>query len=156
VKGGRWVLNISNHVETTAPTTTPSITTSPKEQKPFRQSSPIHHRSLMWLYWEKCCLLLVEDKFAADLRPLLNGVWLNLRLKYNKVSLWTSDFDASRLDEQHHIGRQIRELLKLNFTVVVFEPHEASIQAQKEAAAAAKTPNQSKNTKPKTNLEKKK
>jgi len=100
---------------------------------------------------------LVEDKFDADLTPLLNGVWLNLRLKYDKVSLWTSDADGSRLSEQHRIGRQMRALLKLGFTVVVFEPHEASIQAQKEVAAMAKAAqNQSKNNKNKVNLEKKK
>ena len=129
-------------------------TTSPKEQKPLRRhSSPINHRSLMWSYWEKCCLYLVEDKFDADLRPLLNGVWLNLRLKYDKVSMWTSDADASHLNEQHRIGRQMRALFKLDFNVVVFEPHEASIQAQKEVAAMAKVAqNQPKNTKNKANF----
>ena len=89
----------------------------------------------------KLCLALITDKFDADLRTLLKGVWLNQRSKYDKVSLWTSDC-MENLDKQHRIGRQMKDILNLTFMVViVYEPHETSIQmkrdAEMEAAAAA-------------------
>ena len=105
-------------------------------------------------YWEKLCLCLVNDTFDAELRPFIQGIWLTQRIKYDKVSIWTSNYEEN-LDEQHRIGRQMREILLLRrMIVLVFEPHEASILFKREAENEAAKKKIEKNGKEKSSSKK--
>ena len=108
--GGRWVLNM------------------PK-------STDEHGVAMGTLrgHWQRLCWLVANEEFDPDMMPLINGVWLNVKLKSEKLSLWTSGFEEN-IDMQHRIGRKMRELLEVRIMALVFEPHEISSELAETAS----------------------
>ena len=71
--GGKWVLNLD------------------KKNRP--QSLDV--------YWLNCLLALVGDQFV-DQSAYVNGGWVNVRMKGDKIALWTKD--AKDSEAQMNIG----------------------------------------------------
>jgi translation initiation factor 4E len=71
--GGRWVLSL--------------------DKKNRAQSLDI--------YWLNCLLALVGDQFC-DQSAYINGIWVNVRMKGDKISLWTRD--SKDAESQMSIG----------------------------------------------------
>lgn len=80
--GGRWVLNL--------------------EKK--------YHNSSLDLYWLNTLLALIGDQFL-DEGPYVNGVWVNVRAKGDKIALWTKA--AKNAEIQMKIGHRFKEILGL-------------------------------------------
>lgn len=94
--GGRWVLNLD---------------------KKFRPSIDV--------YWLNTLLALIGDQFM-DEGPFVNGVWVNIRNKADKISLWTKH--AKNAEVQMKIGRKFQEILGLKDNMLVYEEHVQSDQ----------------------------
>lgn len=95
--GGRWVLNI--------------------EKKNGR--GPVD------IYWLNTLLGLIGDQFM-DESPFVNGVYINIRVRGDKLSLWTRS--ANDTDLQMRIGRRYREILGLKEGNLTFEKHDEDKQ----------------------------
>jgi len=92
--GGRWVINIDKK----------------------------SRASLLDSYWLNTLLALIGDQFFDD-SPSVNGAYINIRSKGDRLSLWTKT--ARDNDLQHRIGDKFREVLSLRENILSFEPHEA-------------------------------
>jgi len=89
--GGRWVLNLD---------------------KKFHQSLDV--------YWLNTLLALIGDQFL-DESPYVNGLWVNVRPRADKISLWTSN--AKNADVQYKIGRKFKEILEIKDCSLIYEKH---------------------------------
>lgn len=74
------------------------------------------------VYWLNTLLALIGDQFLDD-SPYVNGAYINIRGKGDKLSLWTKT--ARDQDLQQRIGLKFREILSLKENVLSFEPHGA-------------------------------
>lgn len=77
------------------------------------------HHSLD-IYWLNTLLAMVGDQFI-DESPYVNGLWINVRPKADKIALWTRNADNA--DVQYKIGRKFKELLEIKDGIMVFEKH---------------------------------
>lgn len=95
--GGRWILNLDKKY---------------------------HHHALD-MYWLNTLLALIGDQFL-DEGPYVNGVWVNIRPKLDKIALWTKS--AKNGEVQMKIGRRFKEILNLKDkdTVLFYEEHQAA------------------------------
>lgn len=91
--GGRWILSL---------------------EKKFRNSS-------LDVYWLNTLLALIGDQFMEE-SSYVNGVWVNVRSKGDKLSLWTKS--AKNAEVQLKIGRKLREILGLKENMLTFEEHD--------------------------------
>jgi len=91
--GGRWILSL---------------------EKKFRNSS-------LDVYWLNTLLALIGDQFMEE-SPYVNGVWVNVRSKGDKLSLWTKI--AKNAEIQMKIGRKFREILGLKENMLTYEEHD--------------------------------
>jgi translation initiation factor 4E len=91
--GGRWVLNINRN----------------------------HRNSNLDQYWLNTLLALIGDQFI-DEGPAVNGVWVNVRTRGDKISLWTRN--AKDADLQQRIGKRFKEILNLKDGTLSYEKHE--------------------------------
>jgi len=91
--GGRWILSL---------------------EKKFRNSS-------LDVYWLNTLLALIGDQFMEE-SCYVNGVWVNVRSKGDKLSLWTKS--AKNAEIQMKIGRKLREILGLKENMLTFEEHD--------------------------------
>lgn len=105
--GGRWVLNLD---------------------KKF------HHSSLD-VYWLNTLLALIGDQFM-DESPYVNGVWVNVRSRGDKLSLWTRNAKDSEI--QYKIGRKFKEILNLKDNMLVYEEHGDDAQKKTESTSLYK------------------
>lgn len=93
--GGRWVLNMD------------------KKQR----------NSSLDVYWLNILLALIGDQFMEE-GGYVNGVWVNIRPKGDKLSLWTKS--AKNAELQMKIGRKLRDILGLKENMITFEEHDES------------------------------
>jgi len=105
--GGRWVLNLD---------------------KKFRNTS-------LDVYWLNTLLALIGDQFM-DESNYVNGVWVNVRTKGDKLSLWTKS--AKDADIQMKIGRKFREVLGLKDNMLTYEEHDENAGKNKDQAPMLK------------------
>lgn len=91
--GGRWTLSV---------------------EKKFRTTS-------LDVYWLNTLLALIGDQFMED-GQYVNGVWVNVRAKGDKISLWTKH--AKNAEIQLKIGRKFREILSLKEGSLTYEEHD--------------------------------
>jgi len=91
--GGRWVLNLD---------------------KKYRGTS-------LDVYWLNTLLALIGDQFM-DESAYVNGVWVNIRAKMDKIALWTKS--AKDVDVQMKIGQKYREVLGLKEGMITYEEHD--------------------------------
>lgn len=91
--GGRWILSL---------------------EKKFRTSS-------LDVYWLNTLLALIGDQFMEE-SPYVNGVWVNVRSKGDKLSLWTKAAKDSEV--QKKIGYKFREILGLKEQMLTYEEHD--------------------------------
>ena len=63
-------------------------------------------------------LALIGDQFM-DESSYVNGIWVNVRSKGDKLSLWTKN--AKNADVQMKIGRKFREILGLKYNLLTYE-----------------------------------
>ena len=63
-------------------------------------------------------LALIGDQFYDD-SPYVNGAYINVRTKGDRLSLWTKA--ARDSDLQHRIGDKFRETLSLRENILQFE-----------------------------------
>jgi len=89
--GGRWVLSL---------------------EKKFHQSLDV--------YWLNTLLALIGDQFL-DESPYVNGLWVSVRGKADRISLWTSE--ATNADVQYKIGRRFKEILEIKDCQLIYEKH---------------------------------
>lgn len=89
--GGRWVLNLDKK----------------------------YHGSLD-TYWLNALLALIGDQFM-DESQYINGLWVNVRPRADKISLWTSN--AKNADVQYKIGRKFKDILELKDFNLIYEKH---------------------------------
>jgi hypothetical protein len=80
--GGRWVLNLDKK----------------------------YHNNSLDIYWLNTLLALIGDQFL-DESAYVNGVWVNVRGKADKIALWTKS--AKNADVQLKIGHRLKEILAL-------------------------------------------
>jgi len=73
------------------------------------------------VYWLNTLLALVGDQFM-DESSHVNGVWVNVRSKGDKISLWTKS--AKNAEIQMKIGRKFREILGLKEGLLTYEEHD--------------------------------
>lgn len=91
--GGRWIFNL---------------------EKKFRTSS-------LDVYWLNTLLALIGDQFM-DESKYVNGIWVNVRSKGDKLSLWTKT--AKNAEAQLKIGRRFKEILGLKENMLIYEEHD--------------------------------
>lgn len=84
-----------------------------------------YHNSCLDTYWLNILLALIGDQFC-DEGPYVNGVWVNVRAKIDKISLWTKA--AKNADVQMKIGNRFREILSIREKeqLLTYEEHGAS------------------------------
>lgn len=102
--GGRWVLNID---------------------KRLRSQN-------LDIYWLNTLLALIGDQFE-DEGSNVNGAYINIRGKGDKLSLWTKS--AKDADTQLKIGRRLKELLALKENMLSFEEHDSDAAPNKKSEA---------------------
>lgn len=90
--GGRWVLNLDKKMRNTS----------------------------LDVYWLNTLLALIGDQFMEE-SNYVNGVWVNVRPKADKLSLWTKS--AKDAETQLKIGRKFREILSLKENMLTYEEH---------------------------------
>jgi translation initiation factor 4E len=73
------------------------------------------------IYWLNSLLALVGDQFF-DQSSYINGVWVNVRAKGDKLALWTKD--AKDAETQMKIGRRFKEILNLKDSTLQYEEHD--------------------------------
>jgi translation initiation factor 4E len=95
--GGRWVLNLDKK----------------------------YHNNSLDIYWLNTLLALIGDQFL-DESPYVNGVWVNVRGKADKIALWTKS--AKNAEVQLKIGHRLKEILALKDKdlVLTYEEHQTS------------------------------
>ncbi|CAF0805500.1 unnamed protein product [Brachionus calyciflorus] len=95
--GGRWILNLDKK----------------------------YHNQGLDMYWLNTLLALIGDQFFEE-GPYVNGVWVNIRPKLDKIALWTKS--AKNAEVQMRIGRRFKEILNLRDkdTVLFYEEHQAA------------------------------
>lgn len=81
-------------------------------------------------YWLNAVLALIGDQFM-DEGQYVNGVYINIRAKGDKLSLWTKS--AKNSEVQMKIGRKFREILDLKENMLSFEEHDAGESNQKKS-----------------------
>lgn len=91
--GGRWTLSL---------------------EKKFRNSS-------LDIYWLNTLLALIGDQFCEE-SSHVNGVWVNVRSKGDRLSLWTKT--AKNAEVQMKIGRKFRDILGLKEGMLSYEEHD--------------------------------
>lgn len=89
--GGRWVVNLDKK----------------------------YHQSLD-MYWLNTLLALIGDQFL-DESQYVNGLWVNVRPRMDKISLWTRA--AKNAEVQYKIGRKFKEILDLKDGILTYEKH---------------------------------
>lgn len=84
-----------------------------------------YHNSCLDTYWLNILLALIGDQFCEE-APFVNGVWVNVRGKIDKISLWTRS--AKNAEAQLKIGNRFREILgiKEKEQILSYEEHAAS------------------------------
>jgi translation initiation factor 4E len=88
--GGRWVLNL---------------------EKRF-------HNTSLDVYWLNILLALIGEQFDED-SEFVNGIWVNVRARGDKISLWTKR--AKNSEAQLRIGRKLKEILQLKDLTLTYE-----------------------------------
>jgi len=91
--GGRWILSL---------------------EKKYRNSS-------LDVYWLNTLLALIGDQFMEE-SQYVNGIWVNVRTKGDKLSLWTKA--AKNAEIQLKIGRKFKEILGLKENMLTYEEHD--------------------------------
>ena len=94
--GGRWTLNL-------------------EKNKVSQQSLDI--------YWLNTLLSLIGEQFDED-SEYVNGVWVNVRMRGNKIAVWTKN--GRNAEVQLRIGNKIKEILSLKDQALVYELHAES------------------------------
>jgi translation initiation factor 4E len=72
------------------------------------------------IYWLNTLLALIGDQFMEE-SGYVNGVWVNVRPKADKIALWTRS--AKDADMQLKIGRKFKEILGLKDNAITYEEH---------------------------------
>lgn len=91
--GGRWILSL---------------------EKKYRTTS-------LDVYWLNTLLALIGDQFMEE-GQYVNGVWVNVRSKGDKISLWTKH--SKNAEVQLKIGRKFKEILGLKEGMLTYEEHD--------------------------------
>lgn len=63
---------------------------------------------------------MIGDQFM-DESQYVNGIWVNVRSKGDKLSLWTKT--AKNAEAQLKIGRRFKEILGLKENMLIYEVH---------------------------------